>query len=271
MFSVLLPIYYKENPVFLKQSLESIFFQTILPDEIVIVKDGLLTKELDNIIDSYVLQYPFIKIVALSENRGLGIALDEGLKHCKYELIARMDSDDIAKPNRFEKQLSIFSQFADIDIVSAWIDEFENDISNVLSTRKLPENHQAICCYTKSRCPINHPVVMFKKEAVINAGGYRPFPLLEDYYLWIRMIMNGCKFYNIQESLLFFRFSPDMLKRRGGRQYVFYLIKLYNEMKKLGFINTIEQIKNISVRLFSCILPNPMRKYLYIKILRKYQ
>ena len=137
-----------------------------------------------------------------------------------------MDTDDIAKPDRFEKQLAIFLEHPEIDVVGAWIDEFEGEVSNVLSMRKVPEQHENILRFAKGRCPVNHPVVMFRKSAVLKAGGYKHFPLFEDYYLWVRMLMNGARFYNIQESLLFFRFSPDMFRRRGGWRYAVTEVRL---------------------------------------------
>ena len=222
--SVLLSVYNKENPNYLVKSLDSIFSQTQSPVEVILVKDGPLNNELDGIIDLYVSQYPNLKVFPLVTNQGLGKALNEGLKHCSYDIVARMDTDDIAKPDRFEKQLAIFEKYSDIDVVGAWIDEFEDDISEVKSVRKLPELPDDIRQFAKRRNPINHPVVMFRKSAVLAAGGYQHFPLFEDYYLWIRMLMNGAKFYNIQESLLYFRFSPEMFKRRGYlRQDSLYL------------------------------------------------
>lgn len=165
-------------------------------------------------------RYPYLKVLSLVTNRGLGKALNEGLKYCSHELVARMDTDDIAMPERFEKQLAVFKKYPDIDVVGAWINEFEDNVSNIKSVRKLPELPDDIRQFAKRRNPINHPVVMFRKSAVLAAGGYRHFPLFEDYYLWIRMLMNGAKFYNIQESLLYFRFSSEMFKRRGGWKYM---------------------------------------------------
>ena len=127
-----------------------------------------------------------------------------------------MDTDDIASPDRFEKQLEAFRRFPQVEVVSAWIDEFSGEKNNITSTRKLPEYPYEIYKYAKKRCPVNHPVVMFRKNSILLAGGYRHFPLFEDYYLWIRLLLNGVKFYNVQESLLYFRTSPDMYKRRGG-------------------------------------------------------
>lgn len=128
--------------------------------------------------------------------------MNEGLKHCSYELVARMDTDDVAKSDRFEKQIAIFCAHPELDVVGAWIDEFEGTIGNVISIRKLPEKHEDICQFARKRYPVNHPVVMFRKSAVIAAGGYQHFSSFEDYYLWVRMLLNNARFYNIPESLL---------------------------------------------------------------------
>ena len=234
-FSVLLSVYYKESYSAFCKSLDSIFTQTTCPDEVILVEDGLLGSDLNDIISEYSAKYPTLKIIPLPTNQGLGKALNEGLKHCSYDIVARMDTDDIAKPDRFEKQLAVFEKYSDIDVVGAWIDEFEDDISDVKSVRKLPELPDDIRQFAKRRNPINHPVVMFRKSAVLAAGGYQHFPLFEDYYLWIRMLMNGAKFYNIQESLLYFRFSPEMFKRRGGWRYVISELHFLQKMRQTDF------------------------------------
>lgn len=268
MFSVLLSLYIKEQPSYLIQSLDSLFSQTLLPSEIILVKDGPLTSELDAVISDYVQRYPILKVLVLKENQGLGKALNEGLKHCSYDIVARMDTDDISKPDRFEKQLKIFQQYSDIDVVGAWIDEFEGDASNITSVRKVPEWHKEIFQFAKGRSPVSHPVVMFRKSAVLKAGGYKHFPLFEDYYLWVRMLMDGAQFYNIQESLLFFRFSPDMFRRRGGYRYVVTEVKLQTLFYKIGFIDFFSLIKNISIRLITRLLPNGLRSLFYKRIIR---
>ena len=271
MYSILLSIYYKEKAQNLEEALYSIFNQTKQAKEIVLVKDGQLTKELDDIINAYASQESNLKIISLPTNQGLGIALNEGLKYCTYDIVARMDTDDIAKPYRFDKQLKIFQEHPEIDVVGSWIDEFEGTPQNIISTRKLPETHKEIYQYAKKRNPINHPVVMFKKQAVIEAGGYQHFPLFEDYYLWVRMLLNGAKFYNIQESLLYFRFSPDMFKRRGGLKYACTEAKFQWHIHQLGFINLPKTILNITIRFGTRIIPNNFRSWIYKNILRNKQ
>ena len=267
-FSVLLSVYYKESYSAFCKSLDSIFTQTTCPDEVILVEDGLLGSDLNDIISEYSAKYPTLKIIPLPTNQGLGKALNEGLKHCSYDIVARMDTDDIAKPDRFEKQLAVFEKYSDIDVVGAWIDEFEDDISDVKSVRKLPELPDDIRQFAKRRNPINHPVVMFRKSAVLAAGGYQHFPLFEDYYLWVRMLMNGAKFYNIQESLLYFRFSSKVFKRRGGWKYAINEFRFQKMLRQLHFISFPQYIRNIFVRFLTRIIPNSLRKFVYKTILR---
>ena len=267
-FSVLLSVYYKEPYSAFCKSLDSIFTQTTCTDEVILVEDGLLGSDLNDIISEYSAKYPTLKIIPLPTNQGLGKALNEGLKHCSYDIVARMDTDDIAKPDRFEKQLAVFEKYSDIDVVGAWIDEFEDDISDVKSVRKLPELPDDIRQFAKRRNPINHPVVMFRKSAVLAAGGYQHFPLFEDYYLWIRMLMNGAKFYNIQESLLYFRFSPEMFKRRGGWRYVISELHFLQKMRQMHFISFSEFMQNLFVRFSIRLIPNSLRAIIYTKLIR---
>ena len=153
-FSVLLSLYYRENAEYLKQSLDSIFKQTVKPNEVVLVIDGPITPELKTVVNEYDSIYKELKIIPLKNNTGLGNALNEGLKHCLYDIVARMDTDDIAKPNRFEKQLEIFEKYPQVEVISCWIDEFQDSPLNIISTRKLPEYSYQIYQYAKSRCPI---------------------------------------------------------------------------------------------------------------------
>lgn len=269
MFSVLLSLYIKEQPSFLKQSLDSLLSQTLLPNEIVLVKDGPLTSELDAVVSDFAKRCASLRVVALPQNQGLGRALNEGLKYCSYDLVARMDTDDIAKPNRFEKQIRIFNEYPEIDVCSSWVEEFIESPHYPVSVKKLPEKHVDIAVYAHSRNPVNHPVVMFRKKAVMEAGGYQHFPLFEDYYLWVRMLANGARFYNIQESLLYFRTSPDMFKRRGGLKYAMDEFRFQKVMFDMNMIFSKQLLLNVMTRFPVRIAPNQIRSWLYKKALRK--
>lgn len=265
-FSVLMSLYWKERPEFLRQSLNSVLHQTLSPKEIILVEDGPLTPELYEVVNEYVGRYPIITVVKLSKNGGLGNALNEGLKHCTYDIVARMDTDDIAKPHRFEHQLNYMEGHDDIAACSSWIDEFIGTSENVTSVKKLPENHGEIFKYGKTRCPMNHPAVIYRKHIIQQVGGYGPFP--EDYYLWGKLLVNGYKMHNIQESLLFFRSTPDVYKRRGGTAYFRSMYLLQKFLRDIGYISGSEFIKNMSIRGTVALLPNAVRKLFYDRMLR---
>lgn len=262
-------LYNKERPEYLRQSLDSVFSQTLRADEVVLVEDGPLTAELYSIVNEYLMKHSELKVVPLPTNQGLGKALNEGLKNCNNDLVARMDTDDIAVPTRFEKQLQIFNRYPQVEVVSSWIEEFDSDTGAVISQRKLPEFPFEIYEYGKKRCPINHPASMFKKDSVLFAGGYKPFPLFEDYFLWVRLLLNGAKFYNVQENLLKFRTSKDMYKRRGGLKHAFDEIRFQRHIKKLGYINWELFVYNITIRFIVRVIPNSSREWIYRHLLRK--
>lgn len=268
-FSVLISLYYKENPEFLRKSLNSVYKQTLLPDEVILVEDGPLTSELYEVVEEFIHEHPEMKRIVLEKNGGLGRALNEGLKYCSNELIARMDTDDICKSDRFAKQIAFMETHPEIDAVGAWIDEFQGDISYIISTRKLPENSEDIFQFGKKRNPMNHPVVMFRKRAVEKAGGYKPFYLFEDYYLWVRMMLIGAKLYNLPESLLYFRLSSDMFKRRGGFRYAFVEVKFQWCLYNLGYIGFLRMTGNVCIRMVTRIIPNKCRSLIYEKLLRR--
>ncbi len=267
-FSVLMSIYYKEVPSNFRESLDSIIAQSYKPSEIILVEDGPLTKDLYAVIEEYKKELYNLITVPLEKNSGLGIALNKGLKHCHYNIIARMDTDDISMPNRFEEEIKYLDTHPDIDVVSAWVEEFHDKRFLNDTIKKLPETQDEIYSYGKKRNPVNHPVVMFRKEAVLKAGGYKPFPLFEDYYLWVRILMNGGRFYNIQHPLLYFRRTIDMIRRRGGQSYAKKEIAFQREIYKIGYINLFQMLSNIFIRTCIRIMPLNFRGLVYRKLLR---
>lgn len=265
-YSVLMSVYYKEKPEYLQQSIESILNQTIKTDDFVLVCDGPLTSSLDTVIERY---SNYLNVVRLETNRGLGHALTVGLDHCKNELVARMDSDDIAYPDRCEKQLQVFAERSEVSICSGIIEEFATSIEHIEARRVLPESNQEILEFAKQRNPFNHPCVMYKKSAVIAASSYEDFFLLEDYYLWLRMLMNGSQGYNLQTPLLYMRAGSDMYKRRSGYKYAKSQCRLFSYMKTQGFIDTTEYLFSCALRMSSSCAPNWLRKAVFRTVLRK--
>lgn len=270
-FSVIMSIYKNDAPEYLRIALESLLNQTRLPNEILLVEDGPLTAELTEVIESFKesMGNNLVKVVKIPVNGGLGRALNEGLKHCSYELVARMDADDICKPERFEKELKVFEEHPDYGMVGSWIDEFEHVPGDSKSIRIVPETPEQNLIYAKSRCPVNHPTVMYRKQQVFDAGGYQTELFPEDYFLWIKMLQNGTKIYNIQESLLWFRFSLDTFKRRGGWKYACDEAITQWNIYRLGFIGIPTLLKNVAIRFTTRILPNWLRTWMYLHVLRK--
>lgn len=267
-YSVLMSVYIKEQPEFLKTSMESMFNQTIPPDDFVLVCDGPLTEELDKVIEEQQkLHGTILQVVRLKKNGGLGNALQEGMRHCRYELIARMDSDDISYLNRCERQLAEFSADPMLDIISGTIEEFVDKPEIITGKRILPETHEEICKFSRKRCPFNHPAVMYKKTSVLAAGGYSSEYRLEDYYLWVRMLMNGCYSKNIQEPLVYMRTPIDLYLRRGGWGYAKDMLRFHFWAYRFGWESWNDYLTGAILHSIICVIPNKMRKELY-KIIR---
>ena len=269
-FSVLMSIYHKEKVEYFNRAMQSIWDEQIVkPSEIVLVQDGKLTDELYKAINQWSTKLGEIfKTIPLEKNVGLGDALNIGLQNCSYEIVARMDTDDISYPQRFEKQIDYFQKNPDLDIISSWISEFETDEDKIISYRKVPKTHEEIEKFAKKRNPLNHPSVMYKKQAVIDAGNYKHMVGFEDYYLWVRMLLNGSKMANILEPLVNMRAGFHILERRGGLEYIKNEIKYQNKLKKIDFIGSLQYLQNIATRLSVRIMPNNLRGILY-KIIRK--
>lgn len=268
-YSVLMSVYEKEKPEYLRQSIESILAQTASASEFIVVCDGPLTEELEQVLEAYAIQYPkLIKLIRLEKNQGLGIALNTGLGYCTNELVARMDSDDIAFPDRMEKQLQIMEQ-ENVDIISGTVVEFTDNINHELARRILPEKQEEIRRFIKRRNPFNHPAVMYKKESVMAAGGYKDFWLFEDYYLWLRMLSMGCEGYNIREPLVYMRTGDAMYERRGGIKYAGQIMKFRWYMFRHGYAGLVDFIVTAGGHTLVALIPNSMRKKFYERILRK--
>lgn len=269
-FSVLMSLYIKEKPEYFRACMESVLSQTVKPNEIVIVKDGPVTEALDAVLNEYVSAEPSLyTIVPLETNRGLGLALAEGILHCKNELVARMDTDDICRKDRFELQLAEFQKEPQLDICGSHIVEFENDVNSIVARRMVPLTDADIKEYQKRRDGVNHMTVMYKKSKVLEAGNYQSCMLMEDTYLWVRMILAGATFMNIDDSLVYARTGKDMYERRGG--YAYY--KKYKlgrkKVRETGYIGWYDYYCTLLVQFVVALIPNKVRGFVFKKILHK--
>ena len=269
-YSVLMSVYLKEKAEYLQQAMNSIWEQTIPTDDFVLVCDGPLTPELDAAIDNMLANHPeTLHVVRLEKNGGLGNALNAGIKECRRELVARMDSDDISMPDRCEKQLAVFREHPEVSVVSGIVEEFTVSPDQIEARRIPPETQNEILLFAKQRNPFNHPCVMYRKNAVESAGGYQDFYLLEDYYLWIRMLQKGFIGFNLQQPLLWMRAGSEMYKRRAGWKYAKSQKALFKYMRTIGFIGAGEYMKSVVVRTVSSITPNCIREFMFKMVMRK--
>lgn len=276
-YSVLMSVYQKENPEYLRAAVESVLGQTVPPEEVVLVCDGPLTEALDGVIAEYARQEIAFRVVRLPENGGLGKALNEGLKYCSCEWIARMDTDDLSTPDRCEKQLKFLEEHPEVDVVSGTIAEFQGDALDgktaetaVISYKTVPETQKEIAAYIKQRNPLNHPCVMFRKASVELSGGYQQCPYFEDYDLWVRMYRNHAQFANLPDTLLYMRVD-GMHQRRGGLRYAKCVIDFRVKMYRNQVITFGEFLPMTIVRVLVSLMPNSLRRFLYEKKLRKQQ
>ena len=263
-------VYSKEKPEYLKLALNSMLNQTIKPNEIVIVKDGTLTKELKQVINCFKDKYPTIfKIISNEKNLGLGLSLNKGLSVCKNELVARMDSDDINYPERCEKELQEFKNDSELSLVGAYISEFVETPDKIVSTRKVPLKQEQIYEFAKRRSAFNHPVVMFKKSKVLELGGYSSLRRNQDVDLFGRMLFAGCKAKNIAEPLLYFRTNNDLAKRRrsweNSRSYIGVIYKQY----KSGYSSLFDFLTVAIAQIIMFLMPLSIQHFLYKHFLRK--
>ncbi len=263
LFSVLISVYINEKPEILNRALESVWdFQTLLPNEIVLVKDGPLTDELEKVIIKWQnrLQEKF-KIVSLTYNVGLGQALNEGIKYCSFELVARMDSDDISLPNRFQAQIPFIYGKKDVSVCSAWIEEL-SESGCVVSIKKLHSDYLKIKKQSKIRSPVNHAACVFRRDAIISIGGY-PHQRIEDYALISLLLVKGHIIENIPEVLYQVRLDNNFYNRRG---YEFFKgeLQLLKYQIEIGFISIPVAIRNAFTRAVFRLSPNIIKRILYL-------
>lgn len=270
-YSVLMSLYEKEQPEYLRAALDSVINQTVRADEIVLVEDGPLTKDLYKIVNEYKENYPdLFHIVINRDNLGLGLSLNKGLLACRNELIARMDTDDIAVPDRCEKQLKYFSSHPSVSVLGGQIAEFVISPKETTGRRIVPEKNDALKDYMKRRCPFNHVTVMLKKTDVVTVGNYQDWFLNEDYYLWIRMALEKFEFANLKDTLVYVRVGEEMYQRRGGNNYYRSEIEIQKLLLHKKIIGYSTYWMNCGKRLLvEKLFPNRLRGWVFKKFARK--
>lgn len=262
-------VYKNDKTEHVELSLKSILNQSTPPNEIIVVIDGPVPDDLAFLLSDYS-RVGKIRTIPLAKNAGLGNALCVAVSEAKYDIIARMDSDDIALPERFEKQLRCFEEDKELSIVGGSITEFIDIPDNIVASRICPQSDMEIKKFMKFRCGFNHMSVMFKKEEVLKAGNYQNWHYNEDYYLWLRMMLHGCKFRNLEDILVNVRVGRDMYARRGGWKYFKSETLLQKYMWKQHIIGLPLFLYNVIGRfVIEVVMTNDMRAFVFQKLLRK--
>lgn len=267
-FTVFIPIYLQDDEHNFELALKSVINNSTVPDEIMIILDGPVTDEMGQLVKLYIEKFPHvIKTIRQIHNMGRGYTAANAVKKAKNELIARMDADDIANDQRFEKQLGLMQQNSDLSVVGGQIVEFDEHLE--LNLRRIvPILHKDIVGFSRLRSPINQPTVLFRKSAVLKAGNYRSLNVLEDYDLWMRMIEKNMLFQNIDEDLVYMRAPKDLYQRRGGLQYFNSYRKFRKELLRKDLISVVDYSKSIIGMSISSFVPNLIREKIYKVLLR---
>lgn len=290
--SVIMSIYKSDVPEYVRIALDSLLNQTRLPDEIVIVADGPVPAELEQVVKSLTPSpspkgegnkdgegdlkpetrdlKPIVTYLPQEKNGGLGEAMRIAVEAAKYPYLARMDSDDICLPDRFEKQMKCFEEDPELSIVGGMITEFDGEPDNIIAERILPLDDAGIKKMMRGRCAVNHVTVIFKKEDLLRSGNYQPFWKQEDHYLWARMMEHGCKFRNIPDIVVNVRSGKDQLARRGGWRFYKSVVRVFWYMYKHKLISFGYFLYICAVRgIVQLLMPNWLRTWVYMKFLRK--
>ncbi|MDD2362484.1 MAG: glycosyltransferase [Oscillospiraceae bacterium] len=265
-FSVSMCVYGGDDPDNFRQALESVYDQTCPPDEVVLVVDGPVSEEINDIVSFYEKEKSLIA-VRLPENVGHGNARRTGFERCSHNYIAIADADDINARTRFERQIQCFEKDIELSVVGSGVYHFVGNINNIASIKKFPITDIGIKKLLKRRCPVAQPSVMLKKQEVEKAGGYLDWYHAEDYYLWIRMYLSGAKFYNLKDYCVYMRKSKDQMKRRGGFRYFRSMCKLFRFMRMNKIIGWPLYFFNVISRfIVQILMPNKLRSYIRKKM-----
>lgn len=268
-FSVLMAVYNREIPEYLDNAIASVVKQTLAPSEIVVVKDGPLTDELEFVLAGYLNTYPkLFKIIPIDKNVGLGMALNIGLTQCSNEIVARMDSDDISKPWRFDRQVRFLIENDDLSVVGCTVEEFNISPGDLNRFRRLPTTSAEILRFAQFRNPLNHPTVVFRKNHIKDVGSYLDMPLFEDYYLWIRLLKTDHRLLNLDEALLYFRVGNDMIGRRHGFRYLIKEMKFIFAGHRLKFFTRRSVMLSFFFKIPMRLIPKVLLSHLYKRFLR---
>lgn len=262
-FSLLLPVYAGDDAEHLRRAFESSTReQTLPPTEVVLVQDGPVPDALADEIERLTVGSAVpVRRVTLPRNVGLAVALQEGLEKCAHEIVARADADDVCEPERFEVQVPMIA--GGLDLVGSALAEFSDDETVVEAVRRRPTEPDAIRRFAAQQNPFNHPSVVYRRSAVLAAGGYQELRLMEDYWLWARMLVDGAAVANVEQALVRYRTGAGLYERRGGLRAFRSDWDFQRKAHAIGLTTTPQMVRNLAQRLLYRVVPDGVRKWGY--------
>jgi glycosyltransferase involved in cell wall biosynthesis len=269
-YSVSMSVYSGEKPEFLKKSLDSMLSQSHPCKELILVCDGALGHDLDKTIGEYEAAYPEVmRVLRMEKKPGVGACANAAIKAAETEYIVKMDSDDVALPQRCEKQLRLMQEKPWLDMCGAFIEEFDSETGGTIAVKRTPAEDSEIREYAKRRNPFNNQTLVYKKSAAVRAGGYDTVRRCEDYEFVVRMLRSGAKGENIPEVLVKYRVTPENLTRRRNFSNTRSFISVRYRIWRSGFSGFSDFILPCAAQLGLFILPKSLTGKLYKKFLRK--
>lgn len=268
--SVVLPFYHGDVAAFLHEALLSLEQQTLRVSEVLLVQDGEISEELEEVVKQWMVRMPELRRVVRAENGGLSAALNTGIEEAQLEWLARMDADDICLPDRFEKQWEVIESQPDLAILGSWIEEFDETMKSSIAIRKLPADHEAILAYARWRCPFNHMTVMYRKSVLKTIGTYKNYGAVgDDYELWARFLVGGYRSANLQEVLVKARTGEGFFgQRRRGWKYLRHEIREINDLYRMGLLKPWHYLFHFTVKAIVRLSPPVLVRFFY-QLIRK--
>lgn len=266
--SVLMAVWSRDRADWLREALDSVVAQTHSPTQVVLVQDGPIGADLQAVLDAAEVKLPLHRI-ELPVNGGLAAALEVGLAHCRHELVARVDADDICVPERFAHQVQAMLAEPDLSVLGGYVAEFEDDPAQPYAVREVPVGRAAVARAARWRAPVNHPSVMLRRSHVLSVGGYAGFVGIEDYYLWAKLLAAGRPIDNLPLVLVRMRAGAALGHRRGGLAYARVEAALFRQFVRIGFLSPAQALLGLAVRLPVRLVPGGARAWVYRHVLRR--
>jgi len=267
-FCVLMALYHGDKPALFEAAVRSIFLNTVLPNQFIVVIDGPIPAQLESVVQALQKEYPLIEFIYLPKNLGLAQALNTGLSHIRYPWVVRADSDDVNLPQRFEALATALNQHPQWQLFSSAILELDEN-NQPMTLREVPCSEEEIRQFAKRRNPFNHMAVAYRLDAVLACGGYPNIFLKEDYALWCLFLARKIPVGNLKEVLVHASAGMNMFRRRGGWRYAKSEWQMQNLLVKSGLKGRVQALIDGLLRAVFFLIPSSLRGYLYVHLLRR--